>query len=438
MYRELRGNTLYIDGCSAVALAREYATPLYVYSEREILRRIAQLRTCFLDVWPGSRAAYACKAFCTPALLKLIQREGLCIDVVSGGELYTALHSGFPPERIEFNGNNKLPAELELAVEHGIGRIILDTPQELGLLETLCRAKNRKMKVLYRITPGIQAATHDYITTGTKDSKFGLPLDEQVLYPAIQAATASPWIELLGLHVHLGSQLLETAPYLRAAEVLLNILLESRRRFGIEMTELNLGGGFGITYTQERRLPFSAYLTPVMERIRTFCAQASFPLPALVVEPGRSLVGEAGTTLYTIGEIKEIPGVRKYVSVDGGMTDNLRPALYQAIYRGILANRASEPAEETVTVCGKCCESGDILIQEARLPSPRRGDLLAVYSTGAYGYSMASNYNHNPIPAVVLVRDGESTCIVRRQSYAQMLENAVIPARLSGQPPPHP
>lgn len=426
----VQNHTLFFDGCDTVELARTYGTPLYLCSESEILSRLGQLRSCWVDRWPGARIAYACKAFCVPAMLRLVQREGGCIDVVSGGELYAALKSGFPPERIEFNGNNKLPAELELAVEAGVGRVILDSPGELDLLAPLCAAKGKKMKVLYRITPGVQADTHDYIVTGRKDSKFGLPLDEESLFPALRAALECPWVELVGLHFHIGSQLFEVGPYLQALEVALEVLLKLRQRFGVTLEELNLGGGFGAVYTSEERKPFSYFLEPVLERMAAFCAEHAYPRPALVVEPGRSIVAEAGMTLYTVGAIKEVPGVRKYVSVDGGMADNIRPALYGAVYRGLLANRADETPGEVVTVCGKCCESGDVLLRDVSLPSPRSGDILAVFSTGAYGYSMASNYNHSPIPAVVLVKEGRHDLIVRRQTYDQLLENALIPDRL--------
>ena len=427
MCMEIRDNTLYFDGCDTTALARTYGTPLYVYSQTALEDRFRSLHTEFLDKWPNTRAAYAAKALCTPALLRLVRDAGLCVDVVSGGELTCALSAGFPPERIEFNGNNKLPAELELAVEHGVGRIILDGLQELPLLESICARKGKKMKVLYRVTPGVRADTHDYIITGKKDSKFGIPLDEDILYPAVQAAIDSPWVDLLGFHFHVGSQLFEVRPYLEALEVVLGLVKETRDRFGYAVTELNVGGGFGIRYTDEAPRGYGWYLDPVMERIEAFFRDLGLPRPAVVTEPGRSVVGEAGITLYTVGAIKEIPGVRKYVAVDGGMTDNIRPALYQAKYRAIAANKAEEPAAETVTVCGKCCESGDILLRDAALPALEGGDLLAVLSTGAYGYSMASNYNSSPIPAVVLVKEGRSGLMVRRQTWEDLLATACDP-----------
>lgn len=427
---EIKNGALYFDGCDAAALAGQYGTPLYVFSENGIVSRMEEIRASFLNRWENTRAAYACKAFCTPAMLKIAQREGLGIDVVSGGELYTAIAAGFPAEGIEFNGNNKLPAELEMAVDYGIGRIIIDSLQELSLIEAICKEKGRRMKVLYRVTPGVQADTHDYIITGKKDSKFGLPMEDEIIYPSIRAAIESEYVDFLGVHFHVGSQLFEVRPYLEALDTVLELMRKTRERFGYSMSELNVGGGFGVTYTEEERKPYSYFLDPIMERLSAFCQAEGFDRPAVVIEPGRSIVAEAGMSLYTVGAIKDIPGVRKYVAVDGGMTDNIRPALYGARYRGLLVNKADWSAEETVTVCGKCCESGDVLMRDVKLARAEKGDLLAMFSTGAYGYAMASNYNSNPIPAVVLVKDGQSELIVRRQSYEDLLRNAVIPERL--------
>ena len=428
MEPDIQNGRLYLGGCDAVQLAREYGTPLYVYDEKEIVGRFDSLRETFLRRWKNTRVAYACKAFCSPAMLKIAEREGMCIDVVSGGELYTAIQAGFPAERIEFNGNNKLPVEIELAVEYGIGRIIIDGLRELALIESVCRRKKRRMQVLFRISPGVKADTHDYIVTGKKDSKFGIPLNEDSIYPCIKAAIDSQWVDFLGVHFHIGSQLFSVQPYLEAVDTSLELLQGTMERFGYVMTELNIGGGFGISYTgEEERRPYDYFLTPVMEKIEAFCTAQGISRPTIVAEPGRSIVGEAGTTLYTVGAIKDIPGVRKYVSVDGGMSDNIRPALYHAAYAGLIANKADHPPVQRATVCGKCCESGDVLLRDAELPAVETGDILAVFSTGAYGYSMASNYNSNPIPAVVLVRNGESHLIVKRQTYGQIIENAVIP-----------
>ena len=426
-----REGRMFIEGCGAEDLARAYGTPLYVYSEPDIVDKCRGIRREFLDKYEDTRAAYAAKAFCTMGMVKLVEREGLCLDVVSGGELDTALQAGFPPERIEFNGNNKLPAELEMAVEAGIGRIIVDGLQELSLLEGICAARGRKMKVLFRVTPAVDSHTHAYISTGKKDSKFGIPMDPEILWPLVERALSSQWVDFLGFHFHVGSQLHENGSHLAALETVLDLSGEMWRRWKRPVRELNIGGGFSARYLPgEPRQPWSYFLDPVMERVEARFSALGLPRPAVVIEPGRSIVAEAGLTLYTVGSVKDIPGVRKYVSVDGGMTDNIRPALYQAAYTVAAATRMDEAARETVTVCGKCCESGDILARDVSLPPVEAGDLLAVYTTGAYGYSMASNYNSNPIPAAVLVKEGRAEVLVRRQSYADMTALQEIPPSL--------
>ncbi len=429
---ETRNGTLFFDGCDTTQLAQKYGTPLYGYSQTAIEELFAELRRDFIDGWPGARVAYAAKSFFCLGMARLVANAGMCLDVVSGGELNTALAAGFPAERIEFNGNNKLISELELAVESGVGRIIVDGAHELEDIEAICKVKGKRMKVLYRVTPGVKADSHDYIITGKKDSKFGFPLDEDVIYPAVEAAIRSPYVDFLGFHFHLGSQLFEISPYIQAIEIVLDLVRQVKARYGVDTRELNLGGGFGITYTNEERMPYREYLAPMMERVAACFDEMGVPRPALVVEPGRSIAGDAAITLYTIGSIKEIKDVRKYASVDGGMTDNIRPALYQAVYRSTLANKADMPAEETVTICGKCCESGDVIIRDAQLPKVERGDCLAVFSTGAYGYTMASNYNGIPIPAVVLVKDGQEELMVRRQSYQDVIACQLVPESLKG------
>ncbi len=423
MVREIKEHTLYIDGCSTVELAQKYDTPLYVYSERDIVNRFSELRRDFVEKYPGTRVAYAAKAFFPLAMAKLVNDENMCVDVVSGGELYTAIKAGFPAERIEFNGNNKLRSELELAVEYGIGRIIVDGLSELAMIEEICKEKDKTIKILFRVTPGVKSSSHDYIVTGKKDSKFGIPLDDDVIMPQIKAAIDSPYVEFYGLHFHVGSQLLDNDSHLQALEIILELAGKIKDTYGETVKELNLGGGFGVTYVDEKRPPYSYFLDPMMERIDQWFTEKDLPKPLVVIEPGRSIVAEAGVSLYTIGSIKDIRDIRKYVSVDGGMTDNIRPALYQAEYTGVIANKADAEKTETVTVCGKCCESGDILIHDLKVPTPETGDIFAIYSTGAYGYSMASNYNKNPIPAVVFVRDGQSRIVVKRQSYDDMLMN---------------
>jgi diaminopimelate decarboxylase len=421
---EVKGNTLYFDGANTVALAAKYGTPLYVYSKSEILKRVAEIKRMFLDKHKNTRAAYASKAFLTLAMCNIIRDEGLSLDVVSGGELYTAIMAGFPAGRIEFHGNNKSYEELEMAIEYGVGHIIIDACDELDMIEGICEDFGRMANVLFRITPEVNADTHKYISTGRKGSKFGFPVGGKALFPLLKKAIDSPWVQLAGLHFHIGSQLFENETHLQALEEALKIYRDLRDDCGYVMPELNVGGGFGIRYTgQDERQDFSFFLDPIMARVAEFCEEQQLPEPIVVIEPGRSIVGEAGITLYSVGSVKEIEGVRKYVSVDGGMSDNIRPALYGARYEGLIANKAAEEGTEQVTVCGKCCESGDKLIRDASLPPAQRGDVLAVFSTGAYGYSMANNYNKQAIPAVIMVEEGKSRLIVRRQTYRDMIRN---------------
>lgn len=421
MITEIKGNVLYFDGCSTVELAEKYGTPIYVYSENAIVKECNAIKKCFLDKYENTRAAYATKAFSSIAMCKIMDREGFCMDVVSGGELFTAIKSGFPVEKIEFNGNNKLRSELELAIEYEIGRIIIDGLQELELIEDICKEKNKKMNVLYRITPGVDSHTHDYITTGKKDSKFGIPLDEDVIYPAIEEAINSPYVNFKGIHFHVGSQLFDNRSHLLALETTLQLVKKTKEKYDYDITEINVGGGFGVTYTNEERKSYEYFLKPIMERIIEFSNEIGIERPAVVIEPGRSIVAEAGISLYKVGSIKNIKGIRKYVSIDGGMTDNIRPALYQAEYKGSIVNKMNEATDDVVTVCGKCCESGDILIKDGKFAEMEAGDTLSIFSTGAYGYSMASNYNKNPIPGVVLVKDGKSTEIIKRQTYEDII-----------------
>ncbi len=421
----IKDGKLFVDGCDLAAVAEEYGTPLYVYSQSAIEERLQELKDSFLSKYPNTRVAYAAKAFCVKEMLRLINANGMGIDVVSGGELFTAMAVDFPPESIEFNGNNKQPHELKAAIDYGIGRIIIDGLQELALIEDICRDSGKKVKVLYRITPGVKSDSHDYIVTGKKDSKFGIPLDRDVILPQVETAIKSSYVDFLGFHFHVGSQLFDNRSHLEALDIMLTLCKDVHDAFGFAVKELNLGGGFGINYTVEERKPVSYFLDPMMAKIKEFFHQEAMDMPAVVIEPGRSVVGEAGMQLYTVGSIKDIQGVRKYVSVDGGMTDNIRPALYEAKYRALLANRADEASEETVTICGKCCESGDILIRDIALPASKTGDILAVMSTGAYGYSMASNYNKNPIPAVVFLKDGQARLVVKRQSYEDMIEREI-------------
>jgi diaminopimelate decarboxylase len=418
---ETRDGRLYFDGVDMPELAAEYGTPLYVLSRTQIRERIAELRSDFLDKYPGVQAAYASKAFLSKAMCEIINEEGLSLDVVSGGELYTAVKAEFPAERIEFHGNNKLYGELDMAISYGVGLIIIDAFGELEMIEELAQKYNRKVNVLFRINPAVDTNTHEYISTGFKGSKFGFPAGGEVTLGLLKRAIDSPYTDLLGIHFHIGSQLFENKSHLDALNVALRIFKDVHDKYGYELPRINIGGGFGIKYTHEdERRPYGYFLAPVMDEVRSFCQDNSLTVPVIVVEPGRSIVGDAGLTLYTVGAIRDINGVKKYVSIDGGMPDNIRPALYGAKYEAVNASRAGAPKDEIVTIVGKCCETGDRIIDDAELQKTCRGDIIAVFSTGAYGYSMASNYNKLPVPAVVLTENGEAHLIVRRQTYADM------------------
>ena len=432
MIREIKNGKLYFDGCDTTALAKEYGTPLYVFSESDIESRFAELKKDFIEKYGNCRVAYASKAFCSRGMYKLLEKSGFSIDVVSGGELAVAMSVDFPADRIEFNGNNKLPSEIDMAVKYGVRRFILDGTKELPLIEEACEKYDKKVKVVVRITPGVAASTHDYIITGKLDSKFGIPMEDDVLYPLIKNVIDSPYTDFQGLHMHIGSQLFTTKEFMESLEVMLTTATEVKRRLGEDIMEFNLGGGFGVTYTDEERKPYSFFLDPMMERIIEWSKDMGLERPKVSIEPGRSIVAEAGITLYTVGQIKEIKDVRKYVSIDGGMGDNIRVPLYDAVYTGIIANKAEEPCTDKVTICGKCCESGDIIIRDLLIPeSTEAGDIVAVYSTGAYGYTMASNYNNCPIPAAVLVKDGRHALLIKRQTYEQIMENQLVPEWLS-------
>ena len=426
--REIKNNKLYFDGCDTTELAKKYGTPIYVMSQNGIEERINELKEQFINKYPRTRIAYASKAFCTEGMYAILKKAGVCIDVVSGGEIYAAKQAGFPAEHVEFNGNNKLPKEIDAAVEYGVGRIIVDGLQELPLIIESCKKYKKKMNIMIRITPGVAASTHDFIVTGKKDSKFGIPLEKEIFLPIVKQILDSEYLEFMGLHMHIGSQLFENDAFLKALDVLMDWAALIKTEFNADVKEVNFGGGYGAEYTTEERKPYSFFLDPMMELLEKRSKAIGIERPEAVIEPGRSIVAEAGITLYTIGQIKEIPGIRKYVSVDGGMGDNIRVALYQAEYEGIVANRAQEPKNDKVSICGKYCESGDIIMTDIMVPkSVKMGDIFATYSTGAYGYVMASNYNNNPIPGVVLVKGGKSAWMVKPQTYEQIVQNNEIP-----------
>ncbi len=422
---------LEIGGCDAVDLTRRFGTPLFVVDEELVRENCRRYKAAFSQHYPEeARIAYAAKAFITTAMCKLVDQEGLWLDVSSGGELYTAVVSEFPAERIYLHGNYKTDDELRYALDVGVYCIVVDSADELHVLNSLAGSLNKRVKVMLRVTPGVEAHTHEYIRTGQVDTKFGIPLAHGCALDAARLALSMDWLELVGFHCHIGSQVFEVEPYRIAIELMVEFAAQVASELGFVFSELNLGGGLGVRYTDEDDPPtIEEFIGAICEAVMDECKRHSLPLPTLIVEPGRSIIGEAGTTLYTIGVVKEIPGVRVYVSVDGGMSDNPRPALYGARYSAIIANKASQQPNLLCTVVGRHCEA-DVLIKDIHLADPRRGDILAVFCTGAYHYSMASNYNRFPRPAVVLVRDGNADLIVARESWEDLTRNDLIPQRL--------
>lgn len=406
---------LAIGGCDAGELARRFGTPLVVFDRATFEARARS----YLSAVPSARVFYAAKAFCCIAVCELADELGLGLDVCTGGELATALAAGFPPERIIFHGNNKSEAELDAARAAGVGRIVIDSFDEL---ERIAEAGLRT-KLLVRVTPGVEAHTHEFVQTGQEDSKFGFTLAHGVALEALRRAARLPGCELVGVHAHIGSQIFELAAFELAVERLCDLLAQARADFGFQASEVNLGGGLGIAHTADELAPEPAEaVAAIAAAVGRECQARALAPPHIALEPGRSLVGPACVTLYRVGTVKHIPGVRTYVSVDGGMSDNVRPALYGARYEAFLAERAHAPQGPRVTLSGKHCESGDVLIRDVHLPEDVAvGDLVCVPATGAYTYSMASNYNRVPRPAVVLVEDGEAKVIVERENDADLL-----------------
>lgn len=422
---------LEIGGCDVVDLAQQHGTPLYVVDEKLFRDTCNQYYRSFTEKHHGL-AIYASKAFLTTAVCRIVEQEGLGLDVVSGGELYTALAANFPMEKVYFHGNNKTAAEITMALDANIGRFVVDNFYEMELLNSLAGEAGGTADILLRITPGVEAHTHEYIQTGQIDSKFGFTLPNGQALQGVKKALAYENINLVGLHCHIGSQIFDLNSFAHAASIMMNFLKQIYNETSFEVKELNLGGGFGIYYCDgDDPANITDYADLVMEVVTASAKNLGLVMPKIVVEPGRSIAGPAGSTLYTVGSIKEIPGIRKYVAIDGGMTDNIRPALYQAKYETMLANKAQEASSETVTIAGKCCESGDILFRDIKLPAAKPGDILAVASTGAYGYSMSNNYNRLLKPAVVLVSDGESNLIVARETYSDLIRNDIIPEKLT-------
>ena len=417
---------LVIGGCNALDLVSEYGTPLYILDEQTLRARCRSFVQEFRQRWQNSQVCYACKAYINPALAQIFDEEGLGLDVVSGGELAIAQKAGFPLERVTFHGNNKTPEELEYAVANGIGTVAVDSFYELDLLDRIAAESSKVQDVIIRVSPGVDPHTHAHTTTGILDSKFGFAIETGHAAQAVRQALRAPNINLRGLHFHLGSPIFELEPYRVATELVLRWAAQFREQ-GLELKEFSPGGGFAIAYTRDQTPPeIGDYAEAIISTMTSTCADLGMEIPNITIEPGRSIIGPAGVALYQIGAIKDIPGVRKYVSVDGGMGDNIRPALYQAVYEVVAAGKVNDEPTERVTIAGKYCESGDLLASDIMMPDLVAGDVLAIPAAGAYCPSMASNYNLNPRPPMVLVNNGQSRLIRRRESYQDMMLCDVI------------
>lgn len=421
-------NHLSIGGCDAKNLVKEFKTPLYCIDEstfRENCRLYVQSVDKFYS--GKGRILYASKAMCVSALVKIAAEEGLGLDVVSGGELFTAKNGGMPMDRVYFHGNNKTYDELSMALDYGVGRIVVDNKEELLKLSEIAKEKGKTAHILFRIKPGIDAHTHDFVRTGQIDSKFGVALETGEAKEIIRLALETENIDFCGVHCHIGSQIFDLDPFCEAAAVMMKFIGEIKSDLGADVKELNLGGGFGIVYTdKDDPLPYGSFMEAVSGVIHKEAEKYGVETPFVLMEPGRSIVGPAGVTLYTVGAVKEIPGIRTYVSVDGGMADNPRYILYQSEYEFLNAENAGGEKTETVTVAGKCCESGDLLGENIKIQPVKSGDIMAVLATGAYNYSMASHYNRIPNPAVVLTNNGKARVIVKRESYEDLVKNDIL------------
>lgn len=418
---------LTIGGVDTVDIAKEYGTPVIVYDEDSIRRNCRAFVGSIDEYYDGNgRVLYANKAFSCLEMCRIANEEKMGLDVVSGGEIFTALKAGFPAEKLYFHGNNKSYNELRYAIDNGIGRIIVDNPDELEMISEIAGESGKTANIYMRIKPGIDAHTHDFIKTGQIDCKFGFALETGEAMECVKLAIEAENVNLVGIHCHIGSQIFDIEPFVHAAEVMMNFIGEIRNETGKVLTELDLGGGFGIKYTEkDSPVGFDSYMKPVSEKIKAMAENLGIPVPFILIEPGRSIAGAEAVTLYTIGSVKKIPDVRTYVAVDGGMTDNPRYILYQAEYTALCANKADKPADMNVTIAGKCCESGDLIQENTMIQQIQKGDILAVLSTGAYNYSMASNYNRVPRPAVLMVKDGKVRTVIKRETYEDIIKNDI-------------
>lgn len=413
---------LTIGGCDAVDLAHRFGTPLVVYDVQQIRNQIRAFKQVFEENSVDYAVSYASKAFSAIAMYQVVAAEGAHVDVVSGGELYTAIKAGFPMANVSFHGNNKSREELEMAIDHHVGTIMIDNFHEIELLADVLEEHDTHVDVMLRITPGISAHTNKYIQTGQVDSKFGFDLQSGQADEALAKVLENPRMQMKGLHAHIGSQIFELAGFEGVAKKLVEVAAHWQEKFNYQAAVINVGGGFGIRYVKDDTpLAPEEFVAAIIKAIKTEIKETNLAMPEIWIEPGRSIAGPAGYNLYTVGSRKDVPGLKPYVTVDGGMGDNIRPALYEAQYETVLANNPRAELVEHVRVAGKYCESGDILSQNQALPATKPGDVLAMLDTGAYGYSMASNYNRNPRPAVVFAEKGTAQVVIKRETYDDLV-----------------
>jgi len=418
-FADYRGQDLYIDGVKATDLVEKYGSPLYVMSEGHLREKFAELHDDFMLKFDNALPLLASKAFSCIAIYKLVKEYGIGIDCVSAGEMSIALKAGVDPDKIYFHGNNKLPSEIEYALDNGVTHFVVDNFYEIELANKIAAEKNTVVKATLRVVPEVKAGAHDYISTGMKDTKFGFPSSDGIYLDAIQKILDCDHMDYEGLAAHIGSQVFDLSAYEAEMHKFMRFADEVYDRFGIVTSKIDAGGGYGIAYTKDDiPLDFKVITETIMGIIKEHYDERGWSMPMVMIEPGRYVVGNAGITLYTVGSIKEIPGMRTYVAIDGGMTDNIRTPLYGAKYDGVVANRAADERTKVVTIAGKCCESGDIMIKDIPVsPNIQPGDIFAMFSTGAYHYTMSSNYNQIPKPAVVFTYEGQDRLVVRRQTW---------------------
>ncbi len=418
-------NHLTLAGVDTVEMAKKYGTPLMLLDEGKIREKCTVYRTAMQKYFtPDSMPLYASKALSFKYIYKIAASENIGIDCVSAGEIYTAHKAGFPLERAYFHGNSKTDDEIRFAISHGVGHFVCDSVEEVAAVNEIAGELSAKQKILLRITPGIDPHTHKKISTGSVDSKFGVAIETNQAYELVKGTLALPNIELTGFHCHIGSQIFEYDPFCDAARIMIKFIADIKTMYGYEASTLNLGGGMAVRYTEDDpEIDYEANIKGISEIVHSLCGEFGVKMPQILMEPGRSIVADAGMTLYTAGYLKEITGLKNYISIDGGMTDNPRFTLYQSPYTVLLANRMNEPCDYKCTVAGRCCESGDIIQEDVMMPKPARHDTIAVLTTGAYNYAMASHYNKVPKPAVVMIKDGEDFTVIKRETYESMISN---------------